>query len=628
MTSGAAHGLDRAQAGADPLREPVEGVLPGPRSVLRCPPSDLVGPVSSAVAIGIQLTLTSLLFLPLPRRPPLTTVGTFYFKPEWDGRVYVAAGLVCVGLAVLLARRARHATGIPGGAQAVVAGATTAVHLVVFLHARHALATWPTCWPLECTRLPDTAPVGAGPGAAATAVLAATTALCLAVAVLRRPGPAPSRAVDQRIPSAASPRTRHGGAGTRIGALDPVFPLLLVAVVYVPGWRQISGRTFDLDGLIHWDYFAMGPTLAFRAGAALATDVHTFYGVGWPMVYVALSPLLSVSYSHMILVAMIAGCAYMVGAYVFLRVLLRNAWWAATGSGLVLLLQVFARDAGALSPYWGFPSATVIRSTFDVWCLLTLVLYQRSAKKRWAATAGALAGLAVLFEIDTGIYLTVAAACFLSGTVWLAADRRAARRAVVAAGLSGATVLLAGLAVASRGTLVHARFWSGWLENLRTTSGGFSMEPLVSLPPDRTVVVFAVMTAVYLMVIGWAVVAVVRRRGDHVVLAVGALAVYGYLTTLYFVGRSSVFNLPRASVPFALLLAGLAGLAHDRVEPVGPAWRRLHSLVPLAALGLVATLVATNPLSRATPASSAPAPAGPRPRRACWRSQPTCADCG
>jgi hypothetical protein len=518
----------------------------------------------------------------------------------------MASGVLGTVLAVVFCLAGRAGTGERHGwwsrpglgtvVQVAVAGAGVAASLGAFrLGRRHLIAG---------------ASVPYGYLLFSVVVVGATVAFAL---LHRRPAGPPtcSGPLSVSTPEVATPRPPASRWGRRAWILDVLFVVVVVAVVYQPYPRLLAGSTFQLDAMLHWDYFSMGPTLAYGAGAALGTDVQVFYGVGWPLLFHAISPVLSVSYAHMIGSVQIAGCLYLVGAYVFLRLLVRDATWAMTGVVLVLLFHVFAGSAAPFSPYWGFPSLSLVRYTFDVWVLAAVVLSLRSTRQAWDIVAGVLVGLAVLFEIDTGVYLAAALGGFwlCRGAAAKGADRLSVGRRAVIATASGAAVLLVGLALASRGTLVHQAFWSGWLENMRATSSGFGMVPLATGTPGWTIRMLVLMIAVDLFLVSQAAVGAIRGRLTRESLVLGTLAGYSFLVTLYFIGRSTPYNLVRSAVSFALLLVILGargsarGATRLRARAGGEGGRWVSPWVGrapgMAALVLAVVLLVQNPTFRA-----------------------------
>lgn len=537
--------------------------------------------------------LLALLVVPSQKAPALTIVGRVGIVPERDAALYLSAGLLSLALAAALpaildrAPSLRRLTmpfkvrRLPWWAAVTVAASALSLHLLGFLRARRYLIRSEPIPPRYIAPL---------------VVVIIVTAIA---SLLSLPSRRATHIDTETVPALTTGRRpiwRH--------LVEAAVVTLLVAAVFTPSWRLMTGQTYMLDGLLHWDYFAMGPTLAFGKGASLGSGVHTFYGFGWPLLFRALSPVLPVSYSHMIGVAVVCGSVYVVGVYALLRALTRHAVWATTGTLLALLLHLFSPSAAPFSPYWGFPSLGFPRYVFDVWVFLFLVVYLRSRRNGWMVAAGALAGLAILFEIDTGAYLAGAVGFFALCTLRHRLDTRTA----VVAAAGGGLVLLVGLGVGGHWTLLHREFWSGWLENMRATSSGLSMEPLTTEPPTRTIVMFVAMTAFNLVVAGHVLRQALRRRASADAIVVGTVAFYGFLVALYFVGRSTAYNLPRATTPFAIVLIAVlaSGCRHLLRQPrldgslrsdrCATARRVAGALAPVVATAVVVGLVATNPV--------------------------------
>lgn len=530
-----------------------------------------MGAVALAVTAGITALLAGLLFVEPPPPGPLTIVGRFYVRPEWDVALYAGAGgLTVVVLALVWRMRGRPngwpAPALRGLAQVAISALVTATAVGAFLRARTPLLT------------------GQAVAGRYRAFFAAALLLLGAAAVLGRGLPSRRGA----IPAPVRPPLRFT-------ALDLLFPAAAVAALFAPAWGRLAGFTYQLDYMLHWDYFAMGPAIAFSHGLALGTDVHVFYGVGWPMLFAALSPVFALSYTHLIAVNVIVSCLYLVGAYVLLRMITHDRAFAFAGVLLVLVFHVFARSAAPFSPYWGFPSLGILRWSFDVWAFIALLLFQRTEAPRWAAVAGAVVGLAIVFETDTGLYLAAACALFWACSVFLAPPGRRLVRPCLAFAAVGGAITLVGLAIASRGTIVRAAFWSGWLENLGATSSGFSLLPITTGVGGRVVIAFVVMVATYLMLVGRTLLLTARRRATGPDVMLGALAGYGYLVLLYFVGRSTPYNLVRASIPFAFVVAIIgAGTTRFGLR----SWPSAARAARILAVVAVAAVLVANPVFR------------------------------
>lgn len=530
-----------------------------------------MGVVALAVSAGLTALLAGLLFAEPPPAGPLTIVGRFYVKPEWDVALYAGAGgLTVVLLALFWRLRGRSnvwpAPAVRSVAQVAVSAIVATAAVGAFLRARTPLLT------------------GQEVAGRYRVFFAAALVLVGAAALLGR-----------GVPSGREVAPTPVRPSLKVKAVDVLFPAAVVAAVFAPAWGRLAGFTYQLDFMLHWDYFAMGPAIAFSHGEALGTDVHVFYGVGWPMLFAALSPVFELSYTHMIAVNVLVSCLYLVGAYVLLRMITHDRSFACAGVLLVLVFHVFARSAAPFSPYWGFPSLGILRWSFDVWAFIALLRFQRTEDMRWAAGAGAVVGLAIIFETDTGLYLAAACAFFWACSAFLARPGRRPTRPFVAFAAVGGAIALLGLAIASRGTIVRPAFWSGWLENLGATSAGFSLLPITTGVGGRVVIAFVIMVVTYLMLVGRALLLTARRRATGPDVMLGALAAYGYLVLLYFVGRSTPYNLVRASIPFAFVVAILgAGAARYASRP----WPSAARAARILALAGVAAVLVANPVFR------------------------------
>jgi hypothetical protein len=555
-------------------------------------------PVVFGTAVGVEIMLIALLvFGPAQVQPEvagqLTKHGVFVFRPERDVAIYVAGCLLTALLigafcwlwawrCARIAAEARPEFLRQGCGQLALVAAMFLVHLGLLL----VIKRW---FMFEVATLP----------ALPVFVLAAPVmgSLWLATAKLWRNFPALPGWLLRLLSSSATP-CKFLKPASNPGA-DLFVSLVLCAIIYIPGWRNVAGQCFLADEFHHWNFFAMAPTLAFHYGHALGTGDYAQYGVGWPMLFSALSGLMPITYGRFIQSGAVCACVYFVGVYSFLRLMVGGVVWAAAGVTLALSLQTFRGvDPGAV--LWIWPSSTVMRSPLDIWFFIALLLLLRTGRGVWVLVAGALVGLAILFETDTGIYLALAclAGWLLSLDIGRQPPLAFSRRLLLAvtAGGVAALVLLAGLAAASRGTLWRREFWAGWLESMSSYSAGLGLLPIANVP-NATLLFFAVTLIVYFAAFGLAWVKLLRRECTSTDMVVGCLACYGLLVLILFVGRSHPFNLFHPSVPFSLIVTILAARLHQRVKgcasgsPPEPETKKSHvveRLVPWCVLGCAA----------------------------------------
>lgn len=497
--------------------------------------------VLAAAAVVALLSAVRLWRPPAPPLDQLTLAGTVNVVPEHDISLYLGFGVLCLAGSALLGLRGSRggpqrersplAPAVKAGVAFAAAMASILVAVLLFDRARYRLATGPRIYLWEV---------------ALSCVIVG--ALMVAARALAPARPAPAAPT----PPAPSPLAL---AGFRWRPADLLAPLVIVALVYLPNWHLLAGNAFAGEEFLHIDFFAMGPAVAFRNGLALGTDVHVYYGMGWALLLNKLPVMHTLSYGRFIGLEVIYGCMYFTAVYAFLRLFTRSWQWAAAGTLLAILLQLFGSFSDAFV-MWRFPSATVLRWMWDIWFFLACLLYLRTRRHVWLVAGGAILGLAILFQTDTGLYLSLAAAFFWA-CVWRlepGAGRRLVRTGV-AAGAAGGVILFVGLGVASRWTLFEPAFWEGWLENLRVTRAGGTLLPLYGISGPRVLFFFALMVLTYLALSGHAVVRFAHRRLTPDAVLLGTIALYGFLTLLYYVGRSNPHNLFRPAVPFAILLA-------------------------------------------------------------------------
>lgn len=545
--------------------------------------------------------LAGLVLIAPPKVRPgtLTVNGVQNFRPERDSFIYLGAGVIAVVSALLLSRlqpvgsrwsasrRVRQLLPI------VFAGAAVAVSTGAFLRVRRHLPLGAPATPIFLGM-----PI----------VVAAGCALVAQVTGWRESDGRRLRRGIERV-----------SVRTRLGPLDLVAPVLVIALVYLPGWRELAGNAFLGEGALHLDFFAFGPALAFRSGVALGTDLHPYYGLGWPMLFSHLNPL---SYGHIIRLEVVYGCLYFIGVYLLLRALVGDRRWATVGTALAILFQLFSGWPAGLS-LWRFPSATVMRWPFDVWFFLACLFHLRSGRTVWAVVAGALVALAVVFQTDTGVSLGVAFAFF-----WVCVWRAEGARSLPKLAWSAATAVavgVVGMGIASRWTLFSGAFVAGLVENLQISMAGGTLLALTTEPTSRNIAMFVLIAGSYLTLVGWSAVHAARRRMSTSTVMLGCIALYGFFTFSYFVGRSNPLNLYRPTVPFAILIGAGGGLAHRawvaHQQSQGRSLR-LPAAAAWAGLAVAVAMLIASPGVRAYPGLIRTALAGSQGRGSCLFENP------
>ncbi len=414
--------------------------------------------------------------------------------------------------------------------------------------------------------------------------------------------------------SAANATPRESG---RVPSIPPVrrrwrdaIALLIIGfLAYIPRPDILAGNIYQSEHFHHWDYFAMAPAVGYLHGKALCTEIYSQYGIGWPLLFAKLDPIYRLSYGHLIQFANVYGCLYFGGVYLFFRVLLGSRRWALGGALLTMYYKLVAWPGPSMIA-WQLPSITIMRSPFDIWFLLALLLHQRQKQARWLLTAGTLTGLALLFETDTGIYITFTFAVYCVLHLFQYSRRQSfalqnaqhvsplqdAQRvsslrdsrdvpmpqngrdvsagrvsrdvsplaAIGAAWLLAGGALLSGMALASRGTLLSGAFWRGWIECFTLYPSGMSMTPVADVPDNVKYGMLMIGTFLFALSYSFLRYLLPLLRRDRTPdslpeapsgfdLLMICVALYGTCTMLHFIGRSNPPNLLVSALGFCLL---------------------------------------------------------------------------
>ena len=126
----------------------------------------------------------------------------------------------------------------------------------------------------------------------------------------------------------------------------------------------------------------------------------------------------------------------------------------------------------------------MLRYVLDVWFFLALTLHARTQRTIWIVACGLINGVAMLWELDTGVYLLGVSVFYHAGRYLLRlhGSRGPATRAPMLASsasqlAAAAAVTLAGWAVAGRGR-IDGRFLRGVFESITTHVTGMACVPM------------------------------------------------------------------------------------------------------------------------------------------------------
>jgi hypothetical protein len=246
-----------------------------------------------------------------------------------------------------------------------------------------------------------------------------------------------------------------------------------------------------------------------------------------------------------------------------------------------------------------------------VWFLYALFLDGQKQTPLRVACAGVIAGVAVVFNTDSGTFLLVAFLVYCAWRVGGAAGAR--RRAAAEVAAAWAALLAAGFALlfgASRGTIVTepGAFLSGWLDGLIGYAGsGAGSLVFLSRVNLGDIALLMLIVAIYLGTVGRAVLRAMSGQldGPGVVLACASL--YGLARLIVFFQRTLPNNLYHTAVP-AIAVVGLAAgpwlqawMARGRPWRPFPPLPVVRGAIGAAVLMVAAVLLWTSPVFRAYP---------------------------
>jgi len=488
----------------------------------------------------------------------LTMLGASLYRPDHDLPIYLCGALACVladaAFVALLARpawRADAATGARADLLACIA-----------------VALLPALAPVLLPLLMPLLPPVLMPDETSAWLLACV--LGLAWVANRVRVRARSTGMATEPPAAAAPaQDTARPAGLLRDCALPV--AILALLVFVPWPRQLLWWSFDTDRLHHLDFYVMAPALAHAHGLRLGTDFYAQYGVGWPLLLDALGAATGArGYTAFIWLEILAGCAYFLGVFVFLRSWLRHAGWATVGLLLALALALFT-DTGH-APKWIWPSSTVLRYMFDIALFAILAAHAQRGDARLGPLAGAVLGLQALFSIDVGLYLSLAFCIYLVCAARCDESQRppgSILRFALGAAAGWLLVAGAGFTWANQGRWPDAAFWRGLTESLVVYGGGIANLPiaLAIVGNGALALLLLAMLATYFRSAGAALSACWTRSVSARQAVRAAIAVHGLGTLMIFIGRSHEQNLMHVTIPWCLLLADSAVLALRELPP-------------------------------------------------------------
>ncbi len=190
-------------------------------------------------------------------------------------------------------------------------------------------------------------------------------------------------------------------------ALDGAIIAVLVMAVYIPDVTAVAAHIFYGEHWHHLDSFVVGPAWAMEQGAVLNVDVRSQYGIGVVFIIKWMMQLLGgINYPNAVHAVVLLQTSYFVGVYIFLKLFISNRWLALAAWCAIFKAQIAFELAFPL--VYTYPQASMARSWFDLWWLMSLYLFLVLGKRRYALMAGLMCAAAIWYVPTTGLYLWAA----------------------------------------------------------------------------------------------------------------------------------------------------------------------------------------------------------------------------
>ncbi len=347
--------------------------------------------------------------------------------------------------------------------------------------------------------------------------------------------------------------------GGRIIACPPLSDFLAIAfivlLIYVPDVPSLVALSFIGEQWHHLDFFVMSPGVGIAHGLKPYVDVMSQYGVGIPITLTKLSQALgSFDYVPMLSLIIALVMIYYVMAYVFVRWWLGSAWLAL--AAVVVAIRVNLMHFGVSPLVWIYPSASPLRSYWDILFFIAMLAYVRYTKTWMLMTAAFLSGVAVWWMTSTGLVLAVTLATAL---LLLALRRQITVMTALLAGAVCAATAFALFFLSVGESVLSSTFWSNMISYMQHFAKGHGggMLPMYESFKYRYwwsgFMAFAIplsylLTALWVGVLWW------LRKIESKHILVILLCVYGLGQYSYFIVRSAQTSYYVVALPWVWVM--------------------------------------------------------------------------
>lgn len=323
----------------------------------------------------------------------------------------------------------------------------------------------------------------------------------------------------------------------------------------------------------HYGYW-LGPANDQLGGKQWLVETNSQYGLFSHLSLVGVFALTGgVSYEMFSVLNQLSFLVYFTGLFFLLRQWLRSDAAAIAGLSLLMAATYWLMISPTVTAY-DYPGLSPFRFGLYVPALLLWLNYTRKRKNVYRELCLALAGLAPLWNIDSGMYLAAAvgAVAIFDATVW--GQGPWPQRIVDAVGrlarLIGYGIL--GLLAISLGVRLGGGAWPNWSAILAEVATYTSGRALNRLPLVGGFLLFIVG---YLAAGLWVARRTLNRMRDADSSVVALIVAYGILSLNYYIGNSAWNLLFPVAGPLVLLWTYFA---HQWLMGSGRRW-------PIAAVG-------------------------------------------
>ena len=127
-----------------------------------------------------------------------------------------------------------------------------------------------------------------------------------------------------------------------IKAADIIFPVVIIALIFVPDLQGALARMWIGDCLHHWDTTLMAQAWSTINGGLLNVDIYAHYGLGMPIFIALLAKGLGIfSYTGVLSILIWSVIIYFILSYFFLRVWLKSVSLAIAGVLIAIKWQMY-----------------------------------------------------------------------------------------------------------------------------------------------------------------------------------------------------------------------------------------------------------------------------------------------